>query len=256
MSLLKTNEIQNYNGSSLTLTASTVSTSAQLNTGGNISVTGSLNVSDDSTTRTNLGLGSIATQAADSVSISGGNITGGTIGSGVVFPALPADKGASLQLILTQSFSSVSSVAFEDVFSSGFRNYKLIGEVSGLSGELRFRFFTSGTTEFTTSVYTFVGVGRDNSPTDRNNQESNTSFWQLEHTTADQACFDYTIYKPYLTSDTFYSGTNLTERTAGSLYITMVQGGSVDSGTSFTGCNVYPDAGTVSGNISIYGIKE
>ena len=62
MSLLKTNEIQNYNGSSLTLTASTVSTSAQLNTGGNISVTGSLNVSDDSTTRTNLGLGTIATQ--------------------------------------------------------------------------------------------------------------------------------------------------------------------------------------------------
>jgi len=38
------------------------------------------------TNRTNLGLGSIATQAADSVSISGGNITGGTIGSGVVFP--------------------------------------------------------------------------------------------------------------------------------------------------------------------------
>jgi len=79
MSLLKTNEIQNYNGSSLTLTASTVSTSAQLNTGGNISVTGSLNVSDDSTTRTNLGLGTIATQDSSNVSISGGSITGTTI---------------------------------------------------------------------------------------------------------------------------------------------------------------------------------
>jgi len=79
MSLLKTNEIQNYNGSSLTLTASTVSTSAQLNTGGNISVTGSLNVSDDSTTRTNLGLGSIATQAADNVTITGGNISNATL---------------------------------------------------------------------------------------------------------------------------------------------------------------------------------
>ena len=82
MSLLKVNEVQNYNGSSLTLTASTVSTSAQLNTGGNISVTGSLNVSDDSTTRTNLGLGTIATQDSNNV-----NLTGGTIGSGVVFPA-------------------------------------------------------------------------------------------------------------------------------------------------------------------------
>jgi len=76
MSLLKTNEIQNYNGSSLTLTASTVSTSAQLNTGGNISVTGSLNVSDDSTTRTNLGLGTISTQDSDSITVTGGSVTG------------------------------------------------------------------------------------------------------------------------------------------------------------------------------------
>ena len=74
MSLLKTNEIQNYNGSSLTLTASTVSTSAQLNTGGNISVTGSINVSDDSTTRSNLGLGTMATQNANAVAITGGTI--------------------------------------------------------------------------------------------------------------------------------------------------------------------------------------
>ncbi len=87
MSLLKVNEVQNYNGSSLTLTASTVSTSAQLNTGGNISVTGSINVSDDSTTRSNLGLGSIATQDSDNVTITGGNISNATLGSSVVFPA-------------------------------------------------------------------------------------------------------------------------------------------------------------------------
>lgn len=74
MSLLKVNEVQNYNGSSLTLTASTVSTSAQLNTGGNISVTGSINVSDDSTTRSNLGLGTMATQNANAVAITGGTI--------------------------------------------------------------------------------------------------------------------------------------------------------------------------------------
>lgn len=79
MSLLKVNEVQNYNGSSLTLTASTVSTSAQLNTGGNISVTGSLNVSDDSTTRTNLGLGTIATQDSDSITVTGGTATLGAL---------------------------------------------------------------------------------------------------------------------------------------------------------------------------------
>ena len=98
MSLLKVNEVQNYNGSSLTLTASTVSTSAQLNTGGNISVTGSVNVSDDSTTRSNLGLGSIATQASDNVTITGGNISNATLASSVTFPA-----GKVLQVIHTQT---------------------------------------------------------------------------------------------------------------------------------------------------------
>ena len=87
MSLLKVNEVQNYNGSSLTLTASTVSTSAQLNTGGNISVTGSINVSDDSTTRSNLGLGSIATQDSSNVTITGGNISNTTLAGSVTFPA-------------------------------------------------------------------------------------------------------------------------------------------------------------------------
>ena len=87
MSLLKVNEVQNYNGSSLTLTASTVSTSAQLNTGGNISVTGSINVSDDSTTRSNLGLGTIATQDSSNVTITGGNISNATLASSVTFPA-------------------------------------------------------------------------------------------------------------------------------------------------------------------------
>ena len=79
MSLLKVNEVQNFNGSSLTLTASTVSTSAQLNTGGNISVTGSLNASDTSTTRTNLGLGTMATQNADAVAITGGTFPSGHV---------------------------------------------------------------------------------------------------------------------------------------------------------------------------------
>ena len=58
-----------------------------------------LNNVDTATNRTNLGLGSIATQAADSVSISGGNITGGTIGSGVVFPAGGTGNAVSIAFI-------------------------------------------------------------------------------------------------------------------------------------------------------------
>jgi hypothetical protein len=122
MSLLKVNELQNYNGSSLTLTASTVSTSAQLNTGGNISVTGSLNVSDDSTTRSNLGLGSIATQASDSVNIDGGTIDGTTIGG------TTAAAG---------TFTTFTSTGIDDNASSTALTIDTNGDVTIENGDLK-----------------------------------------------------------------------------------------------------------------------
>ena len=182
-----------------------------------------------------------------------GTISAGTLGSSVV---VPASVGASLQLIQTNTFSSVSESGFQDVFSTNFRNYKMIGTINGFSGDLRFRFYTSGTTEFTQSVYSTAGMGQSDDAVQRTQNHSDDAYWELDHTTADQSVFEYTIYKPFLTTDTFFSGTLITERTAGSLYITMVQGGSVDSATSFTGCRIYPSSGTVSGTISIYGIKE
>ena len=61
MSIIKVNDVQNFNGTTLTLTAPAVVTSAALNTGGNITVTGSVSVSDTSTTLSNLGVGLIGT---------------------------------------------------------------------------------------------------------------------------------------------------------------------------------------------------
>ncbi|MAH80895.1 MAG: hypothetical protein CMP39_04370 [Rickettsiales bacterium] len=74
MSLLKVNEVEVFNTTILTLTASGgVSVSNDLTTGGAIIVSG---LANQSSTRTNLGIGSIATQASDSVSITGGSVTG------------------------------------------------------------------------------------------------------------------------------------------------------------------------------------
>ena len=74
-----------------------------------------LNNVNTATNRTNLGLGSIATQAADSVSISGGNITGGTIGSSVVFPA-----GMILNTATGLITSSDTTTANNNTGTSGF----------------------------------------------------------------------------------------------------------------------------------------
>jgi hypothetical protein len=81
MSILKVNEVQVFNGNTITLTATTTAASGAVTVGGNLTVSGAISSSDASTTRTNLGLGTISTQAANSVDIDGGAIDGVTVGT-------------------------------------------------------------------------------------------------------------------------------------------------------------------------------
>ena len=92
MSLLKVNEIQVFNGSDVTITATTTTTSAALVVGGTLTVSGAISSSDASTTRTNLGLNTISTQAADSVDIDGGAIDGVTLGTNSAVTDLRVDN--------------------------------------------------------------------------------------------------------------------------------------------------------------------
>ena len=92
MSILKVNEVQVFNGNTITLTATTTAASGAVTVGGNLTVSGAISSSDASTTRTNLGLGTISTQAADSVNIDGGAIDGVTLGTNSAVTDLRVDN--------------------------------------------------------------------------------------------------------------------------------------------------------------------
>ena len=92
MSILKVNEVQVFNGNTITLTATTTAASGAVTVGGNLTVSGAISSSDASTTRTNLGLGTISTQAADSVNIDGGAIDAVTIGTNSAVTDLRVDN--------------------------------------------------------------------------------------------------------------------------------------------------------------------
>ena len=92
MSILKVNEVQVFNGSTITLTATTTAASGAVTVGGNLTVSGAISSSDASTTRTNLGLGTISTQAANSVDIDGGAIDGVTVGTNSAVTDLRVDN--------------------------------------------------------------------------------------------------------------------------------------------------------------------
>jgi hypothetical protein len=92
MSILKVNEVQVFNGSTVTITATTTAASGAVTVGGNLAVSGAISSSDASTTRTNLGLGTISTQAANSVDIDGGAIDGVTVGTNSAVTDLRVDN--------------------------------------------------------------------------------------------------------------------------------------------------------------------
>ena len=92
MSILKVNEVQVFNGNTITLTATTTAASGAVTVGGNLTVSGAISSSDASTTRTNLGLGTISTQAANSVDIDGGAIDGVTVGTNSAVTDLRVDN--------------------------------------------------------------------------------------------------------------------------------------------------------------------
>jgi len=56
MSILKVNEVQVFNGSTVTITATTTAASGAVTVGGNLAVSGAISSSNASTTRSNLGL--------------------------------------------------------------------------------------------------------------------------------------------------------------------------------------------------------
>lgn len=92
MSILKVNEVQVFNGNTVTITATTTAASGAVTVGGNLTVSGAISSSDASTTRTNLGLGTISTQAANSVDIDGGAIDGVTLGTNSAVTDLRVDN--------------------------------------------------------------------------------------------------------------------------------------------------------------------
>jgi len=96
---------------------------------------------DSATNRTNLGLGSIATQAADSVSISGGNITGGTIGSGVTFPNFIPEIIAAARFDGSDG-SSISLFNFNEPSRNSTGDYSLT--FSTARGSVDFLIFHTG----------------------------------------------------------------------------------------------------------------
>lgn len=174
-------------------------------------------------------------------------------GTGTVATEVFAAGAGGLVHINTTTFSAVSSVSINDVFTSTFENYLLkiivTGSVENESLTTRFRI---GGVDTSSATYIVQNLDANNTSVTalRGTQSSAT----ISGVTSDhKSGIDVNLYSPQLAVVTAYSAFAAFSRVGG--LIKLFAGTQTDT-TQFDGITLFPVSGTMTGNIRVYGYKN
>jgi hypothetical protein len=163
-----------------------------------------------------------------------------------------------LNLINTTSFTSQSSVSIDDVFSSTYKSYKIIGYIQSSTtnaNNLRFRLRASGT-DLTSGIYRIVVHLGDTSQDVWGSLERSNSAtsWLIDRYGGRGGSFEHTIHNPQLTNYTHFSGTSSVADESNCR--NLIHAGMVDNQLSYTGFTILTSTENMTGRIFVYGFKE
>lgn len=173
---------------------------------------------------------------------------------------VPASGGASSFTYITgTTFTSQSSVSFNNCFSSTYNAYRIIGTFNTPSadGYTRFRLRASGSDN--TSSYYGMKCSINASGTVAAYGDNNSSFVVVTGLDAGNTITSYhtftDIINPFVNNRTTFSMNNVGHDPDGT--ILAVMGGNFHNvSQSFDGFTIYASAGTFSGTIRVYGYAD
>ena len=193
------------------------------------------------------------------------------ISDGGVLKRLDASHigGGSLVFISgTTSASSVTNVVFDDVFSSTYKNYKIVGEYTAVnsSGDTasRFKFRTGGSSgsDLSDSEYNYHFLV---TPSDSNTvvNKRNTGDAVCEYTTEQDedsdrhgVRFDFTVFDPFSSGRTALSGQGRSTAQDGNC-LPFTGACDYKGTTSITGIKFFVKTGNIKDiSIKVYGIVD
>lgn len=178
----------------------------------------------------------VATQGG-LVLLTPGSATGGTIG---------ATGGIT--------FSSVASVTISNIFSSAYKNYRIVCTDmawSANSNHMSMQMDASGTSRTTGYYQAGIGNWYNAASTQYYNVSNGSAFQYLIYTASTvvgSSCI-IDVINPYETSITLIQSNSISDQ----IYANYI-GGQVGGG-SYNGFKLFPTAGTFSGTIKVYGYK-
>lgn len=167
-------------------------------------------------------------------------------------------KKSGLVLLNTTSFSGVASQSVNSVFSSTYRNYFLMCDITAATttGSLTLKLRASGVDTSTNyksnrayAVTTSIGANGDVAGTDE---------WYLTQTRGtvaaeqDRTLFQMDIYRPNLAAETMFVGRGLFFDA--DTYQTIISGNQTDA-TQFDGFTIIA-TGNITGSVSVFGYNS
>jgi hypothetical protein len=167
---------------------------------------------------------------------------------------------SALSLINATTFGAVSSQSFNDVFSATYDNYVILMDLANQGAQvIRFRYRVSGA-DNTTSNYAYhtqlCGSG-SNAYAATSSSAATSFFLTSSDGVNSENTVNVTTFGPFLSERTGMIGLhNLSAGSGAAPY----SGGAIETGffatTSFTGFSIFPDSGTISGRVKIYGVEN
>lgn len=152
------------------------------------------------------------------------------------------------------TFSGATTVSLNGVFSSTYKNYRIIisdslqTSVDGAVIGLRFR--ASGTDSAVN--YYFNGLYQQGTGTQGISTGSNQTQWNMTNAYTNLYNFcDMDVYQPFGVQKTLYKGTFQSYGGSGGLYVSHT--GLHDQTVSYDGLTVTMSSGNVTGSIQVYG---
>jgi hypothetical protein len=154
-----------------------------------------------------------------------------------------------LTLINTTSFSAVASQSINNVFSATYTDYKIIYNAThSTSSNVNFRLRVSGADD-TTSNYSFqILTSALHITTSANSTGLNT--WSYAGS-GGESCAEMLLFNPFATANT-KAIVNHNDGSANARIAQLY----FNATTSFTGITIYPNTGTLTGSISVFGVNK
>ncbi len=167
---------------------------------------------------------------------------------------------AGLTLINTTSFSAVSYVSIDSVFSATYKNYVVIYDINSASANnnhtLRLR--VGGADNSTASSYKSATTYMLDNGTSGNNNTTGTTSWFVgttKSTDAEWSRGELHFFKPFLTEKTNIAQIAIGVSGGGNLFSEYANHGH-NAATSFDGFTIFFSSGTVTGSVSVYGYNK